>query len=199
MPAIPFDGSTIGLIVRGKRSATHSPGVMEQHADCILCDGAPVGFFGEGPNRSGGSASGSSMRVGLNMRGVVYMYPEFCVHRPWYVNLETAKMASVVSTVLTINVGSAAALAFTACWTKLFKIPGGFDLLGNNCSTHASEVFIAAGVLRRGIPGLDTPNNLYNQLVAEKRGLTASYSGYAGFTPALGRPGFDVTVEELSP
>jgi hypothetical protein len=189
----------IGLVVRGKRGPSHAPGVMEQHADCVLNDGSPVGFFGTGPNRSGGRSSASSMNVGLNMRGVVYRYSEFRVNRPFYVDLDQARKYGVVSTVLTVNVGAALALKFATYWMKLFDRPGGFDLLGNNCSTHASDAFVAAGVLRGGIPGLDTPDHLYNQLVTEKKGLTASYSGYVGFALRPVGPGFDVTVEGVTP
>jgi hypothetical protein len=191
---IDFTSSMVGLVVRGKRGALHAPGVMEQHADCILPDGSPIGFFGEGPNRSGGRSGASSMQSGMNLHGVVYRYEEMRVHRPWYVNVEDARQAGVVSTVLTVDVGTALALAFAEYWRKLFAKPGGFDLLGNNCSTHASDAFVAAGILRDGIPGLDTPNNLYEQLAAKKRGLTASYSGLVGFRRRQGVAGFDVLV-----
>src|SRR2546421_6519364 len=181
MAKIPFNNSMFGRIVRGKGSPGDEPSVMAQHADCILPDGSPVGFFGEGPNRSGGRASGSSMRVGMNMRGVVYNYDALRANRPWYVNAQDAKDSGVMSTVLTVNVGPALALRFAEYWNRLGARPGGFDLLGNNCSTHASDAFIASGILKKGIPGLDTPNNLYKQLVASLSGMTASYSGHVGF------------------
>ncbi|MGI9282311.1 MAG: hypothetical protein ACR2PX_22150 [Endozoicomonas sp.] len=47
----------IGLIVRGKRSLDHNPGVMEQHADCIITTGEPYGFFGDEGAASGGRFS----------------------------------------------------------------------------------------------------------------------------------------------
>jgi hypothetical protein len=50
--------NVIGLIVRGKQNDSHSPGNMEQHADCILPNGQPVGFFGgEGDASSGSGGS----------------------------------------------------------------------------------------------------------------------------------------------
>ena len=185
----------VGLIVRGKRSPAHEPSVLDQHADCILPDGSPVGFFGNGPNRSGGGNSASSMRMGINMRGVVYDYPAFRAARPWYVNLADAKASGVVSTILTIEVGAALATKFANYWRRLAGTPGGFDLLGNNCSTHASDAFVAVGILRNGIPGLDTPNNLYKQLLRFLPGKTASYSGFAGFNKRLTGFGFEVVVE----
>jgi len=190
---IAFTDSMVGLVVRGKTGPAHEPGVMQQHADCILPGGAPIGFFGTGPARSGGSSSASSMSSGMNMRGIVYGYLEMQSWRPWYVNVADAKAAGVVSTVLTVNVGAAVALKFADYWSRLIGKPGGFNLLGNNCSTHASDAFIYAGILKGGIPGLDTPNNLYRQLVGVMAGATASYSGYVGFSPH--GPGYDVLVE----
>lgn len=64
------------------------------------------------------------------------------------------------------------------------KKPDGFRLLGNNCSTHASDAFIKAKIVRRGIPGLDTPNNLYKQLAKLKDRKTVSYSGFLGHCPS---------------
>ena len=114
MPVIPFSMTMVGLVVRGKRNVTHAPGVMEQHADCVLPGGAPIGFFGEGPNRSGGAKSASSMNVGMNMRGVVYDYRGFLVSRPHYVKLADAKKYKVSSTILTVNVGASTAVKFAA-------------------------------------------------------------------------------------
>lgn len=184
----------VGLIVRGKRSVTDEPSVMNQHADCVLSDGSPMGFFGTGPNRSGGQSSASSMSFGLNMRGVVYDYSAMQASRPWYVNLVDAKLAGVRSTLLTINVGGAKALEFAAYWRRLAGSPGSFDMLGNNCSTHASSAFVETKILKDGIPGLDTPENLYKQLVKSLPGKTISYSGFVGFS-ALTGGGFDITVE----
>jgi hypothetical protein len=195
MPAITFNMAMVGLVVRGKRNLTHEPGVLEQHADCILPNGAPIGFFGEGPGRSGGSLSAPSLRVGMNLRGAVYDYRALLVHRPWYVNLADAQGGGVVSTVLTVNVGAAAAARFAAYWSRLQAAPGGFDLLGDNCSTHASDAFVATGILKTGIPGLDTPNNLYRQLIKSLAGATSSYSGFVGFEPRAGGSRFDVSVE----
>lgn len=191
---IPFTSAMVGLIVRGKRSPTDKPSVMNQHADCILPDGSPIGFFGEGPNRSGGRTSASSMRVGMNMQGIVYDYGGFQAARPWYVNMADAKAADVLSTVLTVNVSAPVAAKFAAFWKGMAAKPGGFDLLGNNCSTHASAAFVNAGILPGGIPGLDTPDNLYRQLVAKLPGNTASYSGHVAFSRRAAG-GFDVVVE----
>lgn len=43
-----FTGNSVGLIVRGKCSQEHHPDNLDQHADCVLSNGAPIGFFGEG-------------------------------------------------------------------------------------------------------------------------------------------------------
>ena len=168
----------IGLIVRGKLSATQHPGLMEQHADAILSDGSPVGFYGEG---NGGSAN----RVGMMMQGVVYDYAELRKNRPFYVNVNSAVANRVVSTVLLIRVTAKQAKAFGDAWARMTTSPGDFNILGGNCSTHASAAFIAAGVLKDGIPGLDTPDNLYAQIVADlPAAAVQSLTGFIGFAPA---------------
>jgi len=184
--SLSFPGARVALVVRGKTGPAHSPGVMEQHADCILPNGAPVGFFGDGPGGSGASA-------GMNLSGVMADYSWFLSHRPHYVTLAIAKKYGVVSTVLTVEVSAVEAGAFAGYWSALALSPGTFHILGNNCSTHASDAFVTAGILPGGIPGLDTPNNLYNQLVAAKGGTAKSFSGFVGFTPGVGA-GFGVEV-----
>jgi hypothetical protein len=72
LETVTFDGTKIALIVRGKINTNHEPGLLAQHADAILPDGSPIGFFGEGDGKSGSGAS-----VGLGMEGVVYDYNLF--------------------------------------------------------------------------------------------------------------------------
>ena len=188
-----FGGDRVALIVRGKTGADHSPGLMEQHADCVLSTGAPVGFFGEAsdggstgraPSSVGGSGRGSvgkSNGVGMGMAGVVYDMEKLRQHRPYYVDLGMARGYGVVSTVLFVQVSAAEAMAFDKAWAEMARDPGSFQIVGWNCSTHASQAFRKAGILSGGIPGLDTPNNLYLQLVRERAGKTTSASGYVGF------------------
>ena len=184
MKQIKLSGLQIGLIVRGKTSDTHNPGVMAQHADCILADGAPIGFFGGGDNPySSGSTSGWSQSTGINMEGYVADYAVFQKIRPYYVDYAKAKLYKVTSTVLIVTVTKQQALKFAEFWTNLKSDPGAFHLLGSNCSTHASEAFRYANILSGGIPGLDTPNNLYNQLKKKFNATSTSYSGFLGFQP----------------
>jgi hypothetical protein len=199
MRKLPFDGKTLGLIVRGKYSHQHSPDLMAQHADVILADGSPIGFFGEGDAySSGASGSRSSNKSGLNMKGVVFDYHDMNVHRPYYVDLEMARSKyKVVSTVLLLEVTKQAAALFSDYWAQLKANPKLFNILGYNCSTRASQAFIHAGVARSGIPGLDTPDNLYRQIFAIKGGMVSVYVGYLGFVPKSPGRGFDVFVDPL--
>lgn len=170
-----FSGDRVGLIVRGKKSHDHAPGVMEQHADCILSNGLPVGFFGEGND----STSNSS---GLGMNGQMYDFTELKRHRPYYIDKNMAATYGTVSTVLLIYVSTQQANDFDQYWSDLDKSPGTFNILGGNCSTRASGGFKKAGILAGGIPGLDTPNNLYKQICIEKKGKCWMISGYVGFS-----------------
>lgn len=176
-------GGFVGLVVRGKVSHSHHPGNLDQHADCILSNGAPVGFYG-----TGGGSSGS---VGLGMAGVVYDYRSMLVHRPYYVDAALAARYGVHSTILLVRVSGTEAALFDAAWARMLASPGGFSIVGNNCSTHAASAFKAAGIVSGGIPGLDTPDHLYDQLYALPR-ATPVYSGFIGFTPA--GAGFTVSV-----
>lgn len=177
---IVFAGDKVALIVRGKTSAEHSPGKLEQHADCVRSDGSPVGYFGEGGEGSGYITSA----VLIGIRGEVYDMEGFKRHRPYYVDATLARGYGVVSTALVVRVSRAQADRFDDYWDRLTDDPGTFRLLGKNCSTRASGAFRYAGILAGGIPGLDTPDNLYKQLVRERPDFCESYSGYIGFATA---------------
>ena len=183
---IEFAGNAVGLIVRGKTGPDHAPGNLEQHADCVLPDGSPIGFFGE-PGDHSGSGSGLSLwnKTGMNMQGAVYDYDRMLVERRPYVDIALARHVKInlKSTLLVIDASPPATTLFIEYWNKLKLNPGGFFLIGANCSTNASAAFVYAKLLPNGIPGLDSPDKLYRQLVAELPGRTKSYSGYLGFTP----------------
>ena len=181
---IVFAGDKVALIVRGKTSAEHAPGKLEQHADCVRSNGSPVGYFGEGGE---GSAYVTSA-VLIGIRGEVYELDGFKKNRPYYIDAKMARGYGVVSTALVVRVASSQAERFDDYWKRLSEDPGTFRLLGKNCSTRASGAFRHAGILAAGIPGLDTPNNLYKQLVRQRRDICESYSGYIGFTTAGGNP-----------
>lgn len=162
----------ISLIIRGKAGEQHNPGVMEQHADVILSDGTPMGFFGE----NGGVSAG----IGMGMDGVVADPDWFDENRSGYMNARIAERYDMPSTVLTLGVTPEQAAKFDEYWANLEDEPGDFSLLGANCSTHAAEAFEYAGITDKGIPGLDTPDNLYSQL-KDIQPEAISESGYLGF------------------
>jgi hypothetical protein len=182
-------GTSLGLIVRGKESFGHSPGVMEQHADSILADGSPVGFFGLA-NPGFLYSSGSSNSIGLGMAGDVFYYQDFIDNgREAYVSGTAAQNSGLISAVLLVPATLNEQMKFKSFWTNKNLHPGKFHLLGKNCSTTSSLAFEHAGILTTGIPGLDTPDNLFRHL-ARIRPSTAHY-GYLGFE-AVGS-GYSVT------
>jgi hypothetical protein len=174
----------------------------------ILADGSPMGFFGrkqphvsEFSDRSEpmGLLKSKTLKTGLNNKGVVFDYQGFRISRPWYIDAEMAKnRVGTVSCVLVINVSEAEATLFKGYWTTLRTNPGLFNLVGYNCSTRASQGFQQAGVTLCPIPRLDTPNNLYRQIVALRSRSTESYFGYVGFRERADG-GFDVVIDELEP
>lgn len=194
MSKITILPTQVGLIVRGKLNDTHSPSVMAQHADCILSTGAPIGFFGDGARgpASSGSSSGSSMRIGLNMKGVVYDYGLMETNRPYYITASVARTYNVASTVLLLDVAREKAVKFDESWGSILKTPGAFYMLGKNCSTYAAKAFKMAGIIKSGISGLDTPNNLYIQLKKQYPSSHKVYSGFIGFVK--NGTGYDMEV-----
>ena len=177
----------VGLIVRGKTSASHSPGLMDQHADCVLGSGEPVGFYGL-------ANGGRSNSAGLNMNGVVWRFDQLMQNRPYYVDVEIARKYNAVSAILLIPASVAQVKRFAEYWDTLERSPGSFDIVGGNCSTHASVGFIYSGLIKNGIPGLDTPDNLFRQLSAQNSGL-ARY-GYLGFDGGSGL--FNVSIDSAT-
>lgn len=173
---VAFTGLSVALIVRGKESAEHSPSKLAQHADCVRSDGSPVGYF----SRDGAGSGFLSAATLLGVDGKVYGLEEFRKNRPFYIDWKKAKAYNVVSTALVVTVSSNEAQKFDAYWDQLTKDPGTFRLIGKNCSTRASGAFRHAGILAGGIPGMDTPNNLYKQIKAEVPHRCHSYSGYIG-------------------
>lgn len=201
--------NVVGLIIRGKLNDQHNPGNMEQHADCILPHGQPVGFFGGGGDASSGSSgssfgssitswaggpSGSSNSTGINMKGMVAYYKEMKRIRPMYVDINIARKYKIKSTVLLLEVTPPQAKLFQNYWGQLKLKPGSFNILGGNCSTHASEAFIASNIVTSGIPRLDTPNNLYKQLKSKYSGKTRILSGIVG-TKHIGGDKYELIIE----
>lgn len=196
----------VGLIVRGKWSRGHHPGVMAQHADIVMPGSGGMetrGFFGDQQRpgfgssaSSGSSGSGSSGRgssagssildsIGLGMRGVVADFDWFLAHRPYYVDLELAKVMDVKSALILVKVSRSEAARLATSWDDLAADPGTFNILGQNCSTAAAAGFESAAIGRE-ISGLDTPDHLYEQL-RERYHDAYMISGYYGYTRAARR------------
>ena len=189
LKSLKFEGASVALIVRGKHSPSHIPDKTAQHADCILPKGTPVGFFGVGGGKSGTGGS-----KGIGMKGMVFYYDDFVINRPPYVDREVAKASNNVCTVLKLDVTREQALKFYTAWGEMRANAGKFNLLGNNCATHAALAFYNSGLLAvPEIPGLDTPNNLYLTLRAAYGG--ESLSGFLGFKKKAQGGGFDVEIE----
>lgn len=130
------------------------------------------------------------------MAGAVYDYAKMKTARFEYVNPVHAKEQGVFSTVLILDTTAEAAERFAEYWRVKALEPGGFSMLGNNCSTNASCGFQAAAIVTKGIPGLDTPARLFRQLRAASSNAV-TYSGFVGFDKrADGLPGHDLIIYE---
>jgi hypothetical protein len=187
---ISFDGSAIALVVRNKKSADDHPKLDDQHADCILRYGAPVGFFGELVPSDAVLLPllyllplDTAVYKAQHLKGFVYTYSLYSAKRPQYVDMNTARSQNVVSAVLRILVSDDEAKLFHSAWAAMFAHPDNFKYAGNNCSTHAARAFARAGIIPAEIPGLDTPDNLYAALKDARSGKYTEHFGCLGFTP----------------
>ena len=169
------DNSKIAYVVRYKKNHTADAEEGGGHSDCILPGGAPVGYFGGGLVRADGA---------------VFGFSNFAAQRPHYVHMNDARANRCISTVLVMDVGRDRAELFRRAWISMRSKTDGFTILGNNCSTHASRACHAAGVTRSSeIQGVDTPTNLYAQIIKDGMVPWRSYSGYLGFVPT--QSGYD--------
>lgn len=160
----------VGLIVRGKWSAEHHPGVMDQHADVYIPQaagaGKTVGYFGDQNAPGGGSSSGAGASLGLGIPGISADWDWFMANRPAYIDLELAKLVGMWSGLILIKTTAKKAAELDKHWKDLQNDPGSFYFLGKNCSTTAAAGFEQLAITKE-INGLDTPDNLYGQLRQE--------------------------------
>jgi hypothetical protein len=171
----------IAIIIRGKHNIGHEPELLNQHADVVLSDGSPMGYFG---------SEGYSPSVGMFMRGLVINYHEFsAINREAYVDARVAKQQRVVSTICYFPVAPQQAKKFDQWWKSNDNLADGrnsnfsFSLLGNNCSSHANKALKHANIISGSIPGLDSPQNLFLQLKSKFGSSFKCQSGYIGFRP----------------
>jgi hypothetical protein len=167
-----------GLIVRGKWSKEHAPGVMEQHADVVIPDASGKmrtrGYFGDQ------AVGGSSASIGMDIPGISADMAWFLANRTAYVDLELAKLVDMRSSLILLKVTRAQAAELDQYWEDLKKDPGTFYILGKNCSTAAAAGFEEAK-LSKEIVGLDTPDHLFQQLRKQYKDAFM-ISGYYGYT-----------------
>jgi hypothetical protein len=172
-----------GLIVRGKWSPGHHPGVMEMHADVVVpAPGGQMQTKGFFPVK-GAAPPGTSGRAEAGLIGVPGEAADmawFLTYRRAYVDLELAKLQDVRSSVILIKVTLAQAAELRKYWRGLKTDAGAFRLLGQNCSTAAAAGFKAAQVTGE-ISGLDTPDNLFEQ-IRQQYPDAYMLSGYYGYT-----------------
>jgi hypothetical protein len=102
---LPFQStSSIAVVTRYKTTHTAMPKGGTGHTDCVLPNGAPVGFFSTGLPIS---------------RGVVYGYALYASTRPHYIYAADARTASCISTILILNVGKKRCEQFLKAWLSM--------------------------------------------------------------------------------
>ncbi|MFT3868904.1 MAG: hypothetical protein QM715_10645 [Nibricoccus sp.] len=163
---------------------------MEQHADCILSNGEPIGYFFLGaPFGMSSMAVPSSVfqSADKGREGMVVDYKAMKRLMPHFTDASRARQTGCLSTFILVETSQENVSAFDGYWQLQRNSPGGFYIFGGNCSSYASRAFRHAKILTSSIPGMDTPNNLYNQLARHNGLKTMSYSGHIGFVQHNGK------------
>jgi RHS repeat-associated protein len=139
------------------------------HIDMAIPGIGLFGFYGYGPGSSGNE-------VGIGFHGYWnHSYRDFAragLGRRRYID----GRAGLLSTICVVMVCPSQVSEMAHKLHQMERHPGKFDIVGNNCSTHACDVLGAGGILKRGIPGLDTPQHLEDALV--RRYLAKCFDGY---------------------
>lgn len=167
-----------------------APGPMV-HAEILLPDGTLRGFYAA----DGTDAGSAGQRRILAQKGVVADTAWIRENRPQYVDATVARAWTkkgqsrpILTTRLRIPATPAKVRGLEAAWRRLAAADPHFRSIGNNCTTKAAESLIEAGILRGsifgGLPGIDRPSRLYNEL-REQYGGTALQRevGYFTLTP----------------
>ncbi len=187
---LQLDASSIGYVVRNMRDLNTSVSVFEQHADCILSTGEPVGFFA----RNQAHDQGSIAEMFTTCGGAIFGYDKMVRLSYELIDESVARQNGFFSCLLIIQ-GSTATderlLKFNEFWKNAKTANKGhsgvFHNLKRNCATVAYEGFLAAGIVEgRMSLLLDTPCSLFRHLVrcAKQKGYTVScYLGHLGFFP----------------
>ena len=145
------------------RDATNSND-SKSHLDLVLPELGLVGYFGEG--------GGCCGKIGFGMTGHLNIGNDWC-------SGNTARKEYLrwhISYICEIKVCPAEAKKMEETALKIHDDSGTFNYVGHNCSTVGCEIISAGKQKSGGISGIDSPQNLINQ-IKEKYGATC-YTGY---------------------
>ena len=145
------------------RDATNSNDA-DSHLDLVLPNLGLVGYFG-----SGGGYCG---KMGFRMSGHLNIGNDWC-------SGDTARehyLRSYKSYICEIKVCPSAAKKMEEMAKSIHNDGGTFNFIGNNCSTVGCQILGAGDSQLNGISGIDSPQNLINQL--KRKYKATCYTGY---------------------
>ncbi len=157
------------------RSGGERTGWNEGHIDMILPGCGMVGFFGTDNwmffmNHCGFMMDGILNNTPEEWIGGPALRPHYCsFEHPVYGQKEDGTIVEIpaaLSTICEVSVCPSDAKRIRDEANRIDQLPGMFNLGGRNCSTMAARILGAGGILRRGIGGIDNPQNLIDQLVS---------------------------------
>lgn len=195
---IRFNENTVGCVIRNMRNLNSYEPTYNQHIDCILPSGEPVGFFGRPGPGSSGPFSASWNSLALNEIGNVFGYDRLLLIAPELVDLEEAMKKNVLSGVLILQFpekNQDKAHCFHKYWVEAKGAKKGelkpFHIIGRNCSTFAYNGFKESNILNERMSYIfDTPRKLFDALIrgSKNEGYTLKcYFGHVGFIESTPR------------
>ena len=145
------------------RDATNSNDA-DSHLDLVLPNVGLVGYFG--------GRGGYCGKIGFGMPGHLNIGDDWC-------SGDTAReqyLRAHKSYICEIKVCPSAAKKMEKMAKSIHNDGGTFNYIGHNCSTVGCQILSAGDSQLNGISGIDSPQNLINQL--KKRYGATCYTGY---------------------
>jgi hypothetical protein len=161
----------IGIACRYKAG----PGVRSTdeggHADAILPNGVPIGYY---------ARTKRDRRLAIIAPGMVKRGEALRAHRPEYMDAAGAHARRCPTTFAIIPVGAARAAAFAREWERLAAQPPHFFAIGGNCAQVIHGALVRAGALPRRLLAPGSPDALF-RAVHRAHPEARIASGFASF------------------
>jgi hypothetical protein len=163
----------IGLACRYKAGPTARSTDEGGHADAILPNGVPVGYY---------ARTRRDRRLAILAPGMVRDHRSLLRDRPEYMLADDARARRCPTTFCLVDVGPRAALRFARIWDELTERPPYFVAVGGNCAQVIARALVEVGAMPRRWPPPGSPDALFRALHRARPDARIA-TGFAEFVP----------------